>query len=107
MKTLKIKLLTLGITLVLMSVVFISHARDGSNIKEINDIEYFEQYMEAEELMTDLEMPVKTETKVRIYNSDNKLVISGNKEDENIKNLLRVSDLLTEVEETEYYILSY
>ena len=105
MKTMKKKLLTIGLSLtVLAGTVSAGTFADKNNTNRTSDYkDYLETYMlekEIEELVTD-------EGQVRVMNNKEEMVIQGKITDEEIKKFIRVADLLTEVDGITYYRLSY
>ncbi len=107
MKTLKIKLLAFGITVLLMGIVFLAHAGDLRENPELETMANLESYFEQVKLNTRLEKNLESDCEVHIYNSENQLIMTGSANEEKIKTYIPQSDLLTEVDGTKYYRLSY
>jgi len=54
-----------------------------------------------------LDNQLKSEVNVKIFNSDNRLMAIGDDSEDKIKSLVKFADLLTEIDGTKYYRLSY
>jgi len=106
MKTAGIKIATLSLTVALIAFTCTGYASENSNL-DVTGSAYFEQYFEYEELNDLLGILLKPELNVRIYNTGNKLVATGNENDAKMKSMIPESDLLTEVNGVKYYRLSY
>ena len=106
MKTSGIKIATLSLTVALIAFSYAGYSSENSNLDAAGTA-YFEQYFEYEELNDLLDIQLKPELNVKIYNVENKLVATGNENDEKMKSMIPESDLLTEVNGVKYYRLSY
>jgi len=112
MKTKKIKLACLSFTLLLVTVTIETIADRNSNpgfTGNINYTEsnYFAEYFSYEEMNRTLDIQLKPEVNVKIFNSENQLIATGNETEDKVKSLVKVADLLTEIDGTQYYRLSY
>ncbi len=106
MKTLKIKLASLSLTLFLISFSLAAISAESStpNGTESN---YFKEYFSNEQMNLLLDTQLKPELNVKIFNSKNQLIITGNETEDKVKSFIQVADLLTEIDGTKYYRLSY
>lgn len=109
MKTLKIRLTALSFTIAMTAFTFTTFA-SGNKMKAMMDptyIEEFEEYFDSENFTQELEIKLRPDVRIKVYNQDGKLIASGDVKDEKIKSFIDISDLLTEVHGTKYYKLSY
>jgi hypothetical protein len=106
MKTLKIKLTVLYFTFLLASFSWANSAAGNTNLN-ISDSQYTEKYTDYQELNSFLELQLKPELNVKIFDSDNKLIVTGNENEDKVKNCISKADLLTEINGIKYYRLSY
>ena len=79
-------------------------AKDVNDVAESVSKDQFEHFFEQEELFTHIENQLEPGYSIKIYDPDGDLVASGSEDDENIKNLLRNSVSLTEVNGIGYYL---
>ena len=106
MNTLKIKLTALSI-LILLAISSFSFLAAGNTNLNVSDSYYFEEYFDYEELNQQLELQLKPAINIKIFNSNNQLILTGNESEERVKICVDKSDLLTEIDGMKYYRLSY
>jgi hypothetical protein len=106
MKTLKIKLASLSLTLFLIS-FSLTAISAGSSTPNGTESNYFKEYFSNEQMNLLLDTQLKPELNVKIFNSKNQLIITGNETEDKVKSFIQVADLLTEIDGTKYYRLSY
>jgi len=106
MRTLKIKSTLLSILLAVTTLSLASTISDNE-MGSILDLSYFEEYFEAQEFTQSLDIGMIPETEVKVYDQNGDLLATGDEENSKIKCLLRKSDLMTEVDGTKLYRLSY
>jgi hypothetical protein len=106
MNTPKIKLTTLSLALVILTFTQESYA-SGNDHMNVYDSHYFEEYFEYEEMNEMLDLQLKPEVNIKIFNSNNEMIASGNENGDKIKNCISKSDFLTEIDGTKYYRFSY
>jgi hypothetical protein len=112
MKTLKIKLASMSFTLILISFSMAALSAGNSNPDFVGSdyftaSNYFVEYFSYEEMNLALDMQLKPEVNVKIFNSNDQLIATGNETEDKVKSLVKVADLLTEIDGTKYYRLSY
>ena len=103
MKTYQFKSSILSLTVVLMLGTgnAVLAGPNENNAKEMNG-----EYSFVEDIMDYLQ-PTKQLDEILIYDQHQQLVISGDSENLIIKNYISRSDLLTEIDNVQYYRLSY
>jgi len=106
MKTAKNKLTALSFSIVLVTISFTTFATEN-NLEATSDLTYFEEYFDAENYTKELGIKLDSEIQIQVYNVYGSLIASGSEKDEKVKSLMGHSDLLTEVNGTKYYRLSY
>jgi hypothetical protein len=106
MKTLTSKLAALSLT-VLISTTSFSLFADGNEMETNSAESYFEEYFDFQSFNQELEMNLAPEMNVRIYDMNGDLMMAGNEDSDRIKNLTRTADLMTEVNGTKMYRISY
>lgn len=103
MKTLQLKTLIVSLTTFLV-VGLGTPIFAGSN--GLDDLDLNCEYTFAEDFMDYLET-VNPVVEIQIYDQHQQLVIKGTADNKRIKNYISLSDLLTEVDNVQYYRLSY
>jgi hypothetical protein len=106
MKTLKLKLTIVLFTFLLASITWANSATGNTSLN-ISDSQYIEEYSEHEEMNRFLDLQLKPELNVKIYDSGYELIVTGNENENRVKNCISKSDLLTEIDGIKYYRLSY
>jgi hypothetical protein len=106
MRTLKIKSTLLSILLAVTTLSLASTTSENE-MGSTMDLFYFEEYFEFQEFTKSLDMAMIPETEVKVYDQNGDLLATGGEEDTKIKSLVRISDLMTEVDGTKYYCLSF
>lgn len=106
MKTANHKLTTLSFTIALITFSFSTFAAEN-NLETFTDQAYFEEYFDYQDYTELLEINLNSEVRIQVYNESGALISAGSEQDEKIKSLMNHSDLLTEVNGTKYYRLSY
>lgn len=112
MKTIKIKIACLSFTLLMITISTVAIPAGNSNPDFTGNIiftesNYFADYLSYEEMNMALDNQLKSEVNVKIFNSDNRLMAIGDDSEDKIKSLVKFADLLTEIDGTKYYRLSY
>ncbi len=105
MKTMNLN--TVLLTLILTAGITILNSNEAS-AKPVNSMlnDYTTEYTRFEEFISQFENNDDS-AEIRIYDTDHNLIATGNAENRRIKKLISRSDLLTEVDNTQYYKLSY
>lgn len=106
MQNLKIKFASLSLTLLLVTVSLVTFSSENENQNDFES-KYFGEYFNYEETHLLLETQLMPEINVKIYNSNNQLLVTGKETEDKVKSLMIVSDLLTEIGGIKYYRLSY
>lgn len=104
MKTIAVKTIVTVIFLYAVLSIMLSYGKQGDEITEAELKDQFEHFFEQEELFTHIEDQLQPDFTVRIYKPDGEPVASGIEKEEKIKNLLRKSTHLTEVNGTGYFL---
>lgn len=112
MKTLRITLASMSFTLLLLSLSMAAISAGNSNPDFAGSdyytaSNYFVEYFSNEEMNLALDIQLKPEVNVKIFNSKDQLIATGNETEDKVKSLVKVADLLTEIDGTKYYRLSY
>ena len=110
MKTSKIKLTALTLTLLFAATTFSATANGNkleSSTTTTMDQTYFEEYFDQESFTRELEMNLTQQMNVMIYDSNGELLMAGDKDSDKIRTIIRIADLMTEVNGTSYYRMSY
>lgn len=112
MKTAKIKLTALSLTILFAATTFTATA-DGNKLVTATsktttlDQTYFEEYFDQESFTRELELNLAPQMNVMIYDSNGALIMTGDKDSNKIRTMIRIADLMTEVNGTSYYRMSY
>jgi len=106
MKTANNKLTTLSFTIALITFSLSTFATENSLVT-FTDQAYFKEYFDYQNYTELLEIKLNPEVRIQVCNESGALIAAGSEQDEKIKSLMNHSDLLTEVNGTKYYRLSY
>jgi hypothetical protein len=106
MKTSKIKLTALSLTLILAAMTFSTFA-DGNKMITTTDQSYFEEYFDMESFTNELQLNLAPQMNVMIYDKNGKLLMAGDENSDKTRKMMRIADLVTEVNGTKYYRMSY
>jgi hypothetical protein len=106
MKTIKIKLTVLSFAIALTVFSFTTYATENNTPSSL-DLAYFEDYFWDQDYTEQLKIKLISEVQIQVYNEEGSLIATGDQKDDKIKTLLNISDLLTEVNGTKFYRLSY
>jgi hypothetical protein len=108
MTTLKIKLAALSLTLLVAATTFSATADSNKIITPTStDQSYFKDYFDRENFTKELNLNLVPQMNVMIYDLNGELLMAGDKDSVNIRTIIRISDLMTEVNGTSYYRMSY
>lgn len=112
MKILKFKIILMSLLLVLISISSGALSASHSNpyLSESNyqmESNYFKEYFNYEKMNQAMDLQLIPDVGVKIFNSRDQLIATGSKSDDKVKELVRISDLLIEINGTQYYRLSY
>jgi hypothetical protein len=112
MKTLisKITLMSLALVLIFISTVALSASHSNPYLSESYyqmESNYFTEYFSYEKMNQTLDLQLIAEVGVKIFNSRDQLIATGSENDDKVKELVKISDLLIDINGTKYYRLSY
>jgi len=102
--------MSLALVLISISTGAMSASHSNPYLSEsYNQMEsnYFTEYFSYERMNQALDLQLMPEVGVKIFNSRNQLIVTGSETDDKVKELVKISDLLIEVNGTKYYRLSY
>jgi len=107
MKTNKLNLKILSLTLLLFSTLPSLKAATPDENNDVNQNYNFESYFELDQMNRDIDLLFSEENEIKVLDSNDQLVVEGPENDINIKTYVGISDLLTEIDGIQYYRLSF
>lgn len=107
MKTLKKNWFSFGLTIWLLSGVLTANAANPTEKKDLERIYDLESFYSLDNMVKEIEDLLSESGRIEIIDSNDQLVAEGTKNNDEIKNYMGISDLLTEIDGIQYYRLSY
>lgn len=102
--------MSLALVLISISTGALSAGHSNPFLSESNyqmESNYFSEYFSYEKMNQTLDIQLMPEVGIKIFNSRDQLIATGSESDDKVKELVKISDLLVEINGTKYYRLSY